>query len=94
MFGRRKRAEKKKRGVFRRILRTIALAILFAFLFGFVVGTFLRRELDEPVRYMGARPTAESPSPLASVLRPADPGDVRHVLPRILVARDHEEQIG
>ena len=70
---------------FRRLLRAILLALLFAFAFGLVVGTLIRRELDKPVRYIG------DSSPLAI---PADPGDVRDVTARVLMPRDHEEQIG
>jgi hypothetical protein len=70
-----------------RVLRTVLWAILFAFAFGFVVGTVLRAKLDRPVRYIGARPAA------VSVLARA-PRDVGDALPRVLMTRDHEEQIG
>ena len=50
MFGREK---KPRRSIFVRLLRTIAIALLFAFLTGFFIGSFLRREIDRPVRYFG-----------------------------------------
>ncbi|MEM9175685.1 MAG: hypothetical protein AAGC67_10655 [Myxococcota bacterium] len=46
-----------------RVLKTIALALLVAFGVGFLIGTLLRRELQQPVRYMGARPAASAPAP-------------------------------
>lgn len=45
------------------MLKTIALALLVAFGVGFLIGTLLRRELQQPVRYMGARPAASAPAP-------------------------------
>lgn len=61
-------------------------ALFFAFVFGFVIGTFLRGELDRPVRYIGER------SDTGSVFA-ANPGDVGNSLPGIFVPRYHEEQI-
>lgn len=96
-------ADRPRRSIFRRILRTILFALLFAFLFGIVVGTFLRRELDRPpVRYMGELPvevgeTLASLGPHAisfSAGGAAAPGDIRYALPRVLVSRQHEEQVG
>ncbi len=82
----------------RRVLRTIFWALVFAFVFGFVVGTFLRRELDRPVRYIGALgqvgETGETgervDSGLALSARPWDIGDP---LARVLVPGHHEEQV-
>ena len=48
------------RSAFGRLLRVILLALLVAFAIGFTVGTLIRRRLDEPVRYIGARPAAEA----------------------------------
>ena len=70
-----------------RVLRTIFWALFFAFVFGFVVGTFLRRELDKPVRYIGQRSNA--PSALTG-----NPRDVGYALTRIFMSGDHEEQVG
>lgn len=70
-----------------RLLRMVFWALVFAFVFGFTIGTLLRAKLERPVRYIGERPNA------ASALA-ATPGDVRHTLPRILMSREHEEQIG
>lgn len=72
-----------------RILRTVLIAILVAFVFGLVIGTVLRRQLERPVRYMGN--TAKAADSL--VLAP-HPGHVRDAPPRVLVAGQHEEQIG
>jgi hypothetical protein len=76
----------------RRVLRTVFWALVFAFVFGFVVGTFLRRELDRPVRYIGALgETGERvDSGLALAARPCDIGDA---LARVLVPGHHEEQV-
>ena len=74
---------------FGRILRTVAWAVLIAFAFGFFIGTLLRLKLDRPVRYIGATERSET------LLRAAvDPSHIGHALPRILMSRDHEEQIG
>ncbi len=72
-----------------RLLRTVLIAILVAFVFGLVVGTVLRRQLERPLRYMGS--TAEAAD---SVARASHPGHVRYAAPRVLVTRQHEEQIG
>ena len=85
-------AARPRRSIFVRILRMIFFAILFAFLFGFVIGTFLRRDLERPIRYMGDG-RAESTA-LAISVRATDPGDIGHALSRILVARHYEEQVG
>ena len=82
----------------RRVLRTVFWALVFAFVFGFVLGTFLRRELDRPVRYIGALgqvgETGETgeriDSGLALSARPCDIGDP---LARVLVPGHHEEQV-
>jgi hypothetical protein len=50
-----RRNGKPRRSFFVRIIRTIAIALFFAFLTGFVIGSFLRREIDKPVRYFGHR---------------------------------------
>lgn len=54
--GEKKKKPKKKRSLFVRLLRTILLSLLVAFTVGFVIGTLLRREVDKPVRYIGAAP--------------------------------------
>jgi hypothetical protein len=82
----------------RRVLRTVFWALVFAFVFGFVVGTFLRRELDRPVRYIGALGETDETdetdervdSGLALAARPCDIGDP---LARVLVPGHHEEQV-
>ena len=74
---------------FGRIIRTVAWAVLIAFAFGFFIGTLLRRELDRPVRYIGENEGRER------LLRAAvHPGHIGHALPRVLVPRDHKEQVG
>ena len=73
-----------------RVLRTIFWALLFAFAVGFVIGTFLRREIDRPVRYIGG---LEEPTRRVSV-RPVQPGNIVDALPCILVPSHHEEQVG
>lgn len=68
------------------MLVTVLWALLFAFVFGLVVGTLLRQRLERPVRYIGAT------TPRTSALA-AHPGDVGYFLPRVLMARDHKEQV-
>lgn len=80
----------------RRVLRTIAWALLIAFGVGFLIGTLLRRELERPVRYIGAfdrhgiheRRERHGSSGLS-----ADPGHVLDALTGVLVASHHEEQV-
>ena len=83
-------ARRPRRSLIVRILRTIFLAIVIAFVFGFIVGTFLRRGLDRPVRYMGDHSLETTP---AISVGATDPGDVRDTLSGILMSRDHEEQV-
>jgi hypothetical protein len=85
-------AGRPRRSIFVRNLRTIFFAIQISFLFGLVIGTFLRMDLDRPIRYMGDG-GAESTAPAISV-RATDPGDIGHALSRILVTRHYEEQVG
>jgi hypothetical protein len=74
---------------FGRILRTVAWAVLIAFAVGFFIGTLLRREMERPVRYIGQNERGEN------LFRAAvDPGDIGYALPRVLMPRDHEEQVG
>jgi len=82
-------SDAKKKSLGLRLLRTLLIAILVAFAFGLVVGTLLRRQLDRPVRYMGGRVQAAE-----SVACAPHPGHVRHASPGVLVASQHEEQIG
>jgi len=42
-----------RRSFARRVLRTALIALIIAFGTGFLIGTLLRRNLDEPVRYYG-----------------------------------------
>lgn len=68
------------------VLRTIAWALFFAFVFGFLLGTWIRSQLDKPVRYIGDgnRP---------ALLLASAPGDIRHAQTCIFVACQHEEEI-
>jgi hypothetical protein len=70
-----------------RILRTILWALVVAFAIGFVIGTLLRRELEKPVRYVGGLEVGPSVA-----ARP--PRHVVYARTGVLVARDHEEQVG
>ena len=90
------RGPRQSRSPFARILRTILWAIVIAFAIGFLVGSLIRRELESPVRYIGARlHRPESPgSPFhASSGLATRPGHIGHALPRVLVTRYHEEQV-
>lgn len=85
-----------------RILRTVFWALFIAFVFGFVIGIFLRRELDRPVRYIGARfesgpvlpndRSTHSP-PNATMISAAAPCDIGDTLPRIFMPCHHEEEV-
>ena len=76
---------------FLRVLRTIAWALFFAFAFGLLVGTWLRSELEKPVRYIGARLSVEESAILHVTLRP---GDVGQSDARIFMTRQYEKKIG
>lgn len=76
---------------FSRVLRTIAWALLLAFAFGFLIGTWLRSELEKPVRYIGARHRVEESALLRFAM---GPGDVGQSESRILVARQYKQKIG
>lgn len=39
-----------------RLLKTIFYALIFAFALGLLIGTLIRREMEKPVRYIGALP--------------------------------------
>lgn len=89
MTGEKKGVASGAASAFGRVLRTVAWAVLIAFAFGFFIGTLLRRELDRPVRYIGENARSEP------LLRAAvDPGHIGHAKPRVLVPRNHEEQVG
>jgi len=77
---------------FSRVLRTVAWALLLAFAFGFLIGTWLRSELEKPVRYIGARFPVPVEEP--AILRFAiGPGNVGQSESRILMPRQNEEQV-
>ena len=89
----------KKKSLAARLAHTVLIAILVAFAFGLVVGTLLRRQLDRPVRYMSHHTEIETISVGSFPSFPSfggatHPGDVRHAPPRVLVAGQHEEQVG
>lgn len=46
------------KGGFGRLLKTIFYALIFAFAIGLLIGTLIRREIEKPVRYIGAAPAA------------------------------------
>jgi hypothetical protein len=85
-------ARRPKRSVAARLLRTILLMALIAFAIGFAIGSLLRRELERPTRYLGARFDPALGSSLSAGAQ--DPGDVRDALARILVSSHDEEQVG
>ena len=73
-----------ERSVFGRLVRTVLLALLVAFTVGFLIGTFLRRELDEPVRYYGleietSRGVAGTNASCSTPVRPAPACVNRHI---------------
>ena len=84
----RKRTEVSTRPASRigRVLRAVAWALFIAFMFGFLIGSWIRSQLEEPVRYIGDR---EPPA----LFFATDPGNVRHAETRIFVTRQHEEKI-
>ncbi len=83
-------AERRRASRVGALLRTLLLALAIAFLVGLLIGTWLRIQLERPVRYIGA---AGSPGPPAGSTVAADPGDVFDAPTRVLVAGHHEEQV-
>ncbi len=69
-----------------RVLRTVAWALFFAFVFGFLIGTWLRNQIEEPVRYIG-----EQDRPMSFMA--ARPGGIDHALALILVTSQDEEKV-
>ncbi len=69
-----------------RVLRTVAWALFFAFVFGFLIGTWLRNQIEEPLRYLG-----EQDRPMSFMA--ARPGGIDHALALILVASQDEEKV-
>lgn len=53
-------------GLLGRVLRTVLIALFVAFTVGFLIGTVLRRQLEEPVRYYGDE--SDRPSLASSTL--------------------------
>ena len=47
-----------RRGGLARILRTVFYALLIAFVIGLLIGTLIRRQIEKPVRYIGALPAS------------------------------------
>ena len=85
-------ARRPRRSVGARLLRTILIAALIAFTVGFTIGSLLRREMERPARYIGAR--FDPPRALHDSAGAQHPGDVRDVLARVLMSSHNEEQIG
>lgn len=81
---------------FVRVLRSVLLALLVAFVFGLVVGTMLRRQIERTERYIGLQPPTptESNSEALASGGAIQPGDIGNALTRVLVSRQHEEQVG
>ncbi len=79
-------ARPSRRSRIARIIRTLVWAILIAFAVGLVIGTWLRRELEEPERYIGD----QTRSVLLLTIRP---GHVGHAQTDVLVACHHEEKV-
>lgn len=69
-----------------RVLRTVAWALFFAFVFGFLIGTWLRNQIEEPLRYLG-----EQDRPMSFMA--ARPGGIDHALALILVTSQDEEKV-
>ena len=62
-------------------LRAILLALLASLIVGLVIGTWLRIQMERPVRYIGSAPGSL-------------PLDVGNAGPVILDTSDHEQQVG
>ena len=65
-------------------IRAILFALLMSLLFGLAVGTWLRLQLEQPVRYLGMSPALSAP---------AHPGHIGHARAVVLEPCDHEEQV-
>ncbi len=72
------------------LLRRVLYALAIAFIIGFVIGTLIRRQLERPVRYIGAQLPGEAVA--ASALAP-HPSHIRDTEACILVPSHHEEQV-
>lgn len=77
-------AEQKSGSTWIRLLRTILYALAIAFLIGFAIGTWLRREVERPTRYIGA---------IRWSVPTRYPGDIRDTEPGVLVSSHDEEQV-
>ncbi len=79
-----------------RVLRTIAWALLFAFVFGLLLGSWIRKQLEEPVRYIGNQELPAHSQVIAILttgLGATAPGDVGHTESCILVTSQYEEKV-
>ena len=65
---------------------------LIAALIAFAIGSLLRRQREQPTRYIGAR--FDPPHAPARSARAQGPGNVRDVVACVLVPRHDEEQVG
>ena len=72
------------------LLRRILYALAIAFMVGFVIGTLIRRQLERPIRYIGAQLQDEA---LASSTLAPHPSHVLDTETCVLVASHHEEKV-
>jgi NhaP-type Na+/H+ or K+/H+ antiporter len=83
-------AENRSRSKFAAVLRTILWALMIAFVVGFVIGTLIRRQLEQPVRYIGSRAQIEA---IAASVLPADPRHIGDPEPCVFMPGHHEEEV-
>ncbi len=72
------------------LLRGVLYALAIAFIIGFVIGTLIRRQLERPVRYIGAQ--TQGKALVASDLA-RHPSHIRDSEACILVPSHHEEKV-
>ena len=72
-----------------RLVRAVLISLLISLLVGLAIGTWIRLQLEAPVRYIGCLTPADAPGSAA----PRSPFDVGHTGARVLDPRQHEEQI-
>ena len=96
-------AEAKKGSKVAAVVRTILWALAIAFIVGFVIGSLIRRQVEEPTRYIGFLDSRGSTGstgdrsvsvPIIESVAATDPRHIADSEARVFMARDHEEQVG
>ena len=79
-----------------KLVRAVLISLLISLLVGLAIGTWIRLQLEAPVRYIGQLSDPQS-GPQISAARSAparSPLDIGYTSAHVLDARHHEEQVG